>query len=214
MLKLKKKNPTRRPADAPIAIYMSHPYYPRNLRIDQYTPNSTSTNILLVYVLAAVTIWLGAAFWLAGTSAHMKPGRDRAIFCWFALCALTHCSFEPYWVIFNKTVASRQDIFAQLFREYSHADSRYMVSDPLVVTLETMTVAVIGPFCIMAMKAIYFNSPNRHIYQLIISVFHLISCSLYFIMDSYEGFPNCDPEFVYFWVYFIGFNAPWLVVSK
>ncbi|GAB5590501.1 hypothetical protein Unana1_05401 [Umbelopsis nana] len=142
----------------------------------------------------------------------MKPGRDRVIFCWFGLCALTHCSFEAYWVWFNKTVASRTDIPAELLREYANSDSRYMVSDPLVLTLETMTVTVIGPLCVLAMIAIYNNSPTRHLYQLTISVFHLFSCSLYYILDSFEGFPSCNPDPVYFWVYFVAFNSPWIVV--
>jgi cholestenol delta-isomerase len=190
-----------------------HPYYPRHLQIEHYVPNVQPMHVLLSWVAITVAIWVSAAYWLAGKSAHMKPGRDRVIFCWFALCALSHCSFESYWVWFNKTVASRTDIPAELFREYANSDSRYMVSDPLVLTLETMTVTVLGPLCVIAMIAIYFNSPSRHLYQLIVSVCHLFSCSLYFILDSFEGFPSCNPDPLYFWVYFVGFNSPWLLVS-
>lgn len=71
---------------------------------------------------------------------------------------------------------------------------------------------IIGPLCVMAMIAIYRNSPSRHLYQLIISVFHIFSCSLYYILDSFKGFSSCDPDPIYFWVYFVGFNSPWIIV--
>lgn len=118
----------------------AHPYYPRDLEINNYVPNSQPMSVLLTWVGVGLVVFLVTLNWIASLSPHMKPGRDRVIFCWFGLCALTHCSFEAYWVWFNKTVASRTDIPAELLREYANSDSRYMVSDPLVLTLETMTV--------------------------------------------------------------------------
>lgn len=119
---------------------MTHPYYSRDLKIDNYVPNSMSTIVLLSWVIAIVVIWLTTMYIISGTAAQMKPGKDRFIFCWFSICALTHCCFEVYWVFYRKTVASRTDFLAELWREYAHSDSRYMVSDPLVLTLEIMTV--------------------------------------------------------------------------
>ncbi|KAI9289010.1 Emopamil-binding protein [Umbelopsis sp. AD052] len=191
---------------------MAHPYYPPDLQINNYIANSLSTNTLLAWVTATVVIWFTTMYLISGTAVHMKPGKDRLIFCWFSLCALTHCCFEVYWVYFNKTVASRTDFLAELWREYAHSDSRYLVSDPLVLTLEIMTVTIIGPLCVLAMVALYRNSPSRHLYQLIISVFHIFSCSLYYILDSFKGFSSCDPHPIYFWVYFVGFNSPWIIV--
>ncbi|KAI8576362.1 hypothetical protein K450DRAFT_257411 [Umbelopsis ramanniana AG] len=191
---------------------LPHPYYPPDLQIDNYVPNSLPTMVLLAWVIATVVTWLTTMYIISGTAVHMKPGKDRLIFCWFSICALTHCFFEVYWVCFSKTVASRKDFLAELWREYAHSDSRYMVSDPLVLTLEIMTVTIIGPLCVLAMIALYRNSPSRHLYQLIISVFHIFSCSLYYILDSFKGFSSCDPNPIYFWVYFVGFNSPWIIV--
>lgn len=119
---------------------MTHPYYPRDLKIDNYVPNSLSTMVLLSWVIAIVVIWLTTMYIISGTAAQMKPGKDRLIFCWFSICALTHCCFEVYWVFYRNKVVSRTDFLAELWREYAHSDSRYMVSDPLVLTLEIMTV--------------------------------------------------------------------------
>lgn len=37
-------------------------------------------------------------------------------------------------------MASRSDFFGQLWKEYALSDSRYMISDPLVLCMETSTV--------------------------------------------------------------------------
>ena len=37
-------------------------------------------------------------------------------------------------------MASAQDFFGQLWKEYALSDSRYMTSDTLVLCMETMTV--------------------------------------------------------------------------
>jgi cholestenol delta-isomerase len=37
-------------------------------------------------------------------------------------------------------MASKQDLFGQLWKEYALSDSRYMTSDTLVLCMETMTV--------------------------------------------------------------------------
>lgn len=37
-------------------------------------------------------------------------------------------------------MASAQDLFGQLWKEYALSDSRYMTSDTLVLCMETMTV--------------------------------------------------------------------------
>lgn len=51
-----------------------------------------------------------------------------------------HCFFEGYFIIHHDHMASAQDFFGQLWKEYSLSDSRYMTSDTLVLCLETMTV--------------------------------------------------------------------------
>lgn len=43
-------------------------------------------------------------------------------------------------MIHHDHMASAQDLFGQLWKEYALSDSRYMVSDTLVLCMETMTV--------------------------------------------------------------------------
>ena len=37
-------------------------------------------------------------------------------------------------------MASRSDIFSELWKEYAHSDSRYLIADPLLLMLESATV--------------------------------------------------------------------------
>lgn len=56
----------------------------------------------------------------------------------------------------------------------------------------------------------------RHPLQIIVSVAHLYGVALYystcFAEEYYNGISYSRPEFQYFWVYYVGFNAPWVVV--
>lgn len=50
-----------------------------------------------------------------------------------------HLFFEGYFVLNHTRMASRQDFFGQLWKEYSLSDSRYLSSDPFVLCMETWT---------------------------------------------------------------------------
>ena len=51
----------------------------------------------------------------------------------------------------------KQDLFGQLWKEYSFSDSRYMTSDPFVLCMETVTAVRAIPSLNHAMKA---NEPD------------------------------------------------------
>lgn len=46
---------------------------------------------------------------------------------------------KGYFVLNHKKVASSQDLFAQLWKEYALSDSRYLTSDPFMICVETIT---------------------------------------------------------------------------
>ncbi|KAI7866592.1 Emopamil-binding protein [Spinellus fusiger] len=186
-----------------------HPYYPKSLLLESYVPNSLSIVQLLAGMALVMTVFLLSTYQFAST----KVKSLAAIrFTWFLLSGCLHCGFELYFILHHATLVSRNDILAQLWKEYAHSDSRYLHSDPLVLALETITVCVIGPLCFLAAMSIQAERPSQYVWQLIASVLHMMSCSLYFVMDWPTGFANCDPHPLYFWVYFVGMNSPWLVV--
>jgi hypothetical protein len=47
---------------------------------------------------------------------------------------------KGYFVLNYENIASLQGLFAQLWKEYSLSDSRYLTADPFMVAIETITV--------------------------------------------------------------------------
>ncbi|CAO3594245.1 unnamed protein product [Absidia cylindrospora] len=185
-----------------------HPYYPRYLELENYQVNQYSTLQLFMVaggILCPVAI---GAFYVAS-----RKKRDGALyFVWFIICGLLHCGFESYWLLNHSHIASRSDLLAELWKEYAHGDSRYLNSDPLLIALETITIFIWGPLCFVSAWTWWHNSPRHIFYQFLVSVGHLYSCSLYFILDIPTGFKHCDPHPYYFWLYFVAFNAPWVII--
>lgn len=53
--------------------------------------------------------------------------------------ACIHLFFEGYFVVNHKTLAGGQTLFAQLWKEYSLSDSRYLTSDAFLISMEAVT---------------------------------------------------------------------------
>jgi cholestenol delta-isomerase len=51
-----------------------------------------------------------------------------------------HCLLEGYFITHHSRMGPAQDLFGQLWKEYAKSDSRYLISDPFVVSVETITV--------------------------------------------------------------------------
>lgn len=70
-----------------------------------------------------------------------------------------HLFFEAYFVIHHETLAGSQELFGQLWKEYSLSDSRYLTSDAFLVTMEAVT-AVGGPGCANGNQNMLTIQPN------------------------------------------------------
>ncbi|KAI8639269.1 Emopamil-binding protein [Parasitella parasitica] len=193
---------------------VNHPYAPSELTIPNYVPNEKSTSELLLIASSIMTMIVGLLYVIFRCSSISKNTTTSTLkFIWFATCGLMHCGFEGYWLRNRTTIAGQNDILAQLWKEYAHGDSRYLTNDELLLTLEIMTIFIWGPLCLVSAYYILRNSPKQYIFQLIASLCHLFSCSLYFIMDLPEA-KHCVSSPVYFYIYFLGLNSPWLLVPS
>ncbi|PHH53533.1 3-beta-hydroxysteroid-Delta(8),Delta(7)-isomerase [Ceratocystis fimbriata CBS 114723] len=135
---------------------------------------------------------------------------EMLVIGWFSLCAFLHCCFEGYFVFFHRSLAGRQDLFAQLWKEYGLSDSRYLVSDPFML--------VWGPLSLAAVAAIVLRSPLRILLTTLVSMGHLYGVVLYYstcyVEHAFTGRSHSRPEFLYFWVYYAGCNIPWAIVPS
>ncbi|KAI0439292.1 Emopamil binding protein-domain-containing protein [Xylaria telfairii] len=194
----------------------THPYHPLSVSIPGYEENAAPVTVLI----AALGGTLGFAVLSAALVARKcNPGLRAsgvAVFCWFVMNACLHCVFEGYFVLNHETIASSQSLLAQLWKEYALSDSRYLTSDFFMLSVESITVFFWGPLCLANAIATARNSSSRHVLRIIACVAHLYGVALYYATSQCElyfsGRSHSRPEFLYFWVYYVGFNLPWAIV--
>ncbi|KAL2107249.1 hypothetical protein VUR80DRAFT_5513 [Thermomyces stellatus] len=195
-----------------------HPYSPASAPLPHYVENE----LPLPVVVGSLAVMLAAvALGSAGLAARLNPRLGLAEKCtvaWFCICGFLHCFFEGYFVLNHASLAGQQTIFAQLWKEYSLSDSRYLTSDPFMISVETVTVLVWGPLCFLTAICIVRESSLRHPVQMMVCMGHLYGVVLYYATSTAEqvfrGVAHHRPEVLYFWVYYFGFNLPWVVVPS
>ncbi|OPB41551.1 Emopamil-binding [Trichoderma guizhouense] len=198
---------------------MDHPYYPLGVSIPDYRPNDLPLSLSLPVFGALIGSVVVPAYLLAGSGSgsrrRVRP-IDRFAASWFALCGFLHIAFEGYYILHRTSISSKNTLFAQLWKEYTLSDSRYLTSDIFTVCVETITVFAWGPLSLIAVFCICTNHPSRHLFQIVVCVAHLYGVALYYATNwaeqRFHGVSYSRPEFLYFWVYYVGFNAPWAIV--
>ncbi|KAK3828829.1 MAG: Emopamil binding protein-domain-containing protein [Benniella sp.] len=193
---------------------VAHPYYPRNLVLDHYVPNSNTMQDTLVVLFSCFgSIALGAVVLsYQRRNSTIKGLANQLTFLWFFMCGFIHLFLEGYFGIYHKTLAGDQFFLAQIWKEYSLSDSRYLSSDPFVLIMERLTAFAWGPLAFYIAYAMYYNRPTRHVVQLIVSVGQLYGTILYYLTTMIEGSPHCDPHPYYVYFYFGFFNFFWMIV--
>ncbi|ATY67395.1 EBP domain [Cordyceps militaris] len=192
----------------------SHPYYPLDAAVPGYEPNAAA----LPTVLALFGGITGAVVLVAyAAAARLRlPSLDCFAAAWFALCAFLHLCFEGYFIYYKSELLSHHSLFAMLWKEYALSDSRYLTGDLFTLCIETITVFAWGPLSLCTMLAILTRSPSRHFLQVLICMAHLYGVLLYYSTNwvdyRFSGISYSRPEFLYYWVYYVGFNAPWFFV--
>ncbi|ORX76142.1 Emopamil-binding protein [Basidiobolus meristosporus CBS 931.73] len=169
----------------------SHPYYPRNLSLPHYVPNTSGTGHIL-----SVT-------------------QDRLLFMWCVLAGLIHVGLEGYYIQNYASLAGDQFVLGQVWKEYSKGDSRYLSSDPFVLNMERITaVRSIGLIVLVTLHSVFNQTPGRHLGLLSVSICQLYGDVLYFATTFFEGSPHSDPHPLYYWFYFVTMNGIWIVIPS
>ncbi|KAI8611237.1 Emopamil binding protein-domain-containing protein [Chytriomyces sp. MP71] len=189
---------------------ISHPFYPRNISIPNYTPAHYSNEVTLAIFFSWVFSAIGLASYLI-TRKTACP-RTRLVFIWWVACAFIHGIVEGYFAWTNRTIAGDQTVLSAVWKEYALSDSRYMTSDSFVVVMEGITGALWGPLSLVNAYLIYKQDPARHVLQVIVSLGQLYGLIIYYITEYYSGFDHSSPAFLHFYIYFWGFNAPWFFI--
>ncbi|KND92270.1 3-beta-hydroxysteroid-Delta(8),Delta(7)-isomerase [Tolypocladium ophioglossoides CBS 100239] len=182
-----------------------HPYFPPTARIPGFVPNQSPATRLLPLFGGTLAAVVAAAYCLALRSRSRLRPIDRFAAAWFALWSCRVCC-----------QAASCTSPLKLWKEYALSDSRYLTSDVFTVCVEALTVFVWGPLCALTVLAIVRGSPTRHVNQVVVCTAHLYGVALYYATNwaehRFTGVAHSRPEFLYFWVYYVGFNLPWAVV--
>ncbi|KAI1085788.1 EBP-domain-containing protein [Whalleya microplaca] len=202
----------------PEALEPSHPYYPLDVAIPAYVPNEAP----LPALVASMAGMLGCALLSASLVAlKVNPNLTKcnlALVCWFVLNGCLHCFFEGYFVLNHATLASSQNVLAQLWKEYALSDSRYLTSDFFMLSVESITAFAWGPLCFANAVAIVKGCPLRYALRIAVCMAHLYGVALYFGTSLsqyyYTGLSHSRPEVLYFWVYYVGCNLPWALIPS
>ena len=194
----------------------SHPYFPRNIDVGIYIEHERKATELLALSASSFTLLAVALWWsLSKAVSRLRP-LDKSIAVWFVLTGVIHVVFEGYWVYNHELIGGKQDILGQLWKEYALSDSRYMTSDSFVLAAETLSATGIGPLSLLTAWLVASRSSYRHQCQALVSTLHIYSDVLYYatsMQDYYhKRITHCRPEPYYFYVYYVGMNAIWIVV--
>jgi len=144
------------------------------------------------------------------------PWQDRCTFIWLTFDALIHFIFEGSFIAlstFGRTVDTSSGIFAELWREYAAADSRWAIADPTIVSLELLTVFGAGPLSAYIAYQIVKGDPTRYYWIIVLNVAELYGGWMTFCPEWLTGSPALNTSnALYLWVYLVFMNVIWVVI--
>lgn len=193
-----------------------HPYYPTDIKLPNYIPNDATISANATHFSVLWVLLLGSSWILLINRTHGLNLSDKLTCLWFIFCGTLHCFFEGYFVLNYSSLSMKQDLCAQLWKEYSLSDSRYLTGDSLVLAAEFATVIFWGPLSYVAAICTLRLNPWRYPVQAIVSLAHIYGDTLYISTSLLElfskGVSHSRPEALYFWFYFLFLNGIWLVI--
>ncbi|ORY88593.1 Emopamil-binding protein [Leucosporidium creatinivorum] len=170
--------------------------------------------------LAGVLVILLASLAAAKALLPAESYRDRKArftFIWLVFDALIHFIFEGSFIFLSfpqpRTVNSSTGIFAELWKEYAIADSRWGVSDPCVVSLELLTVFGAGPLACYIVYQLIRGDPARHYWIVVLSTAEIYGGWMTFVPEWITGSHALRTDnWLHKWLYLAFFNLLWVFI--
>ncbi|XP_023741160.1 probable 3-beta-hydroxysteroid-Delta(8),Delta(7)-isomerase [Lactuca sativa] len=190
-----------------------HPFIPADLILQDYVPIILSqSTILSVYGCASLLV-VSFVWILAGRFPRITK-LDKVLMCWWVFTGLTHMILEGYFVFTPEFFKQTSPTYlAEVWKEYSKGDSRYVGRDSAVVAIEGITAVLEGPACILAAYAIATRKSYSHILQIAIALGQLYGTAVYFVTSYLEG-DNFAASPIYYYSYYIFANSFWVWIPS
>ncbi|BFZ00330.1 hypothetical protein BsWGS_03369 [Bradybaena similaris] len=172
-----------------------------------------SVMVVSLLVTAALAVFGGiCGHFVLG---KQQPPVEKWVLSWLVFDGLVHILLEGSFVVFSLTgsVNASNSELASLWKEYGKADTRWLVSDPTIVSLEILTVVVDSLLCLITIIGIVTDGYYRHYAQIILCVCELYGGWMTFCPEWLTGSPNLETSsFMNLWVYLVFFNGIWVVI--
>ncbi|KAM8722310.1 emopamil-binding protein-like [Acanthopagrus schlegelii] len=181
--------------------------------MDSVVPPGLS--LVSVLSLLACSIQVFAAALLTLRYGGRSSAEDRWILLWLFYDVIVHLTLEGPFVYMSLvgTVETSEGPLAELWREYGKADSRWLISDPTIVSIEILTVVLDSMLALLLIHAVLKDKYYRHWLQVVLSVCELYGGWMTFCPDWLMGSPHLDTSsWLHMWVYLVFFNGIWVVV--
>ena len=197
-----------------------HPYYPKSLYLPGYVPNEMESTQILITFFGIVGIIIALSFAYASRQALTRTLGSRLTVTWFTTCFFIHTFFEGYYVVTQPTLAADLSLFGQAWKEYAMADSRYLSGDAAVWIIEAFTCFLWGPLSLVILISTYTSDKSstlaaiRYPLTFTVSFGQLYGCLAYYATSILTNFEDVHPHPQYFFGYFVGCNAPWVIIPS
>ncbi|KAJ1959311.1 hypothetical protein GGI12_004400 [Dipsacomyces acuminosporus] len=191
---------------------VTHPYYPRDHPIPHYAPSQLSMIQSLATVGGASMLLAIVGGVLISRTRTPLTCKDKFVVMWMLVCTGIHMVLEGYFTFNHKHLAGMQTVLADLWREYSHSDSRYLISDPFTVIMEGITAIFDGSCAAITAYGVLTDSPIRYVAQLATSLAQIYGNVLYMGINCMENYRYSNPDPFYFYFYFVFMNFIWFVI--
>ncbi|KAK7385178.1 hypothetical protein VNO78_30890 [Psophocarpus tetragonolobus] len=143
-----------------------------------------------------------------------KTKIDTLLMSWWALTGLTHLVIEGYFVFSPELFKDDTGFWlAEVWKEFSKADSRYVGRDTGIVAIEGLTAVLEGPASLLAIYAIATKKSYSYILQFAISLGQLYGVAFCCITAMLEGH-NLSANSFYYYAYYIGANVIWIIIPS
>ncbi|TKA72399.1 hypothetical protein B0A55_05858 [Friedmanniomyces simplex] len=193
-----------------------HPYYPLDASIANWAANEWSVPALLSVFFGTCTILFTSTYFVAKRVDKTLTSGELTTIMWFVLSGAIHLFFEGYYAAYYASLAAKQTLIGQMWKEYAFSDSRYLSNNAFVLCMETVTAVCWGPGCLAVAALIMRRHPLRYPIQMIVSMGQFYGDVLYYATSAFDhtvnGVTYSRPETFYYWFYFVLMNAFWIVI--
>ncbi|XP_074520585.1 emopamil-binding protein-like [Halichoeres trimaculatus] len=177
--------------------------------------DSSAFSLVSLLSLSACSLQVLAAALLVHRFGGRSSSLDRWILLWLFYDVIVHLTLEGPFVYMSLTgtVETSEGPLAELWREYGKADSRWLVSDPTIVSIEILTVVLASLLGVLLIHAVIQDGHDRHFLQISLCVCELYGGWMTFAPDWLVGSPSLNTSnWLHLWVYLIFFNGLWVLV--